>query len=135
MKFQRKNLIIGALILLAFFGAGALGLFQFSHSGMTMEAPMVNCPYSQNGFSVCVNELDHIGSWQKFLNVVFPSIAFISILFLGIVLHLLNKRNILLQEAYTERFRYDLYKEKVKSRPDNISRWLSLLENSPSLTV
>ena len=71
MNLHKTQLFIGILILLAYVGIGVFGLFKFNH--MT-ETTMINCPYSESGFSVCENNFDHINTWSQFSNVIFPSL-------------------------------------------------------------
>ena len=61
MILQNKKFLISIFILLAYTSIGILGLFEFNHMS---ETPMVNCPYTQNGSSICENSLDNINDWR-----------------------------------------------------------------------
>ena len=113
--------------MLAYISIGIFGLFRFSHMS---ETPMVNCPYSQNSFSVCEDSLDHINKWLQFSNVI-PSSLFV-FLFLGLILYFFNKQNFLNQRQYFCKWKYYLDNKKLLACPNRIIKWLSLLENSPS---
>lgn len=130
MIFRRSKLLISLLVLSAFISVGILGLLQMSHSSTT--APMANCPYSLNAFSVCSNDFEHINNWQQFSNVVFPSLLVLSLLIFGTILYFLDKRNILQTQEYFYTWKYRLYSQKLYECPNRVIKWLSLLENSPS---
>ena len=127
MRFLKTQFFIGAFVLLAYIGVGIFGLFQFSHMS---EAPMTNCPYAENGFSVCANGLDHINDWHQFSNATFPSLL-ISFLIFGAIWLFFSKQNFLNQQ-YLYRWKYYLYDKKLHDSPNKIIEWLSLFENSPS---
>lgn len=129
MKSYNTKLFLGIFILLAYIGIGVFGLFKFSHMS---EMPMVNCPYTGNGFSICENTLDHINRWQQFSNATFPSLLIFSLLILGVILYLLGKQNFLNQNQYFYKWKYYLYNKKLYTYDNKIIKWLSLLENSPS---
>ena len=129
MILRNTKLFLGTFILLAYVGIGIFGLIEFNNMS---PAPMADCPYTQNGFSVCENVLDHIGTWQQFSNVIFSSLFIFTFLILGLVLYILNKHNFLNQQ-YLYRWKH-LYKEKLNTSVSRIIKWLSLFENSPSLS-
>ena len=131
MNFPKSKLFIGIFILLAYMGIGVLGLFEFTH--MT-EMPMVNCPYAQHGSALCANSFNHINNWRQFSNTVFSSLFIFSLFVLGIVLYFLNKQNFLNQKQYFYKWKYYLYNKKLLVYPNKIIKWLSLFENSPSLS-
>ncbi|MBI2630906.1 hypothetical protein HYW73_01650 [Candidatus Nomurabacteria bacterium] len=130
MNFCKNNLIIGSLALLAFVSIGVFGLMGWSHTASPLETPMMNCPYTENGYSVCENTLDHISKWQQFSNIVVPSI-FILLIFAA-VLYFIGKFNLFEPKAHFYKWKYDLYHKKLYSSPNRIIKWLSLFENSPS---
>ena len=130
MNLRHIKLFIGTFVLLAYISVGVFGLFEFNHAS---EAPMKNCPYSENSFSICVNSFDHINNWQQFSNVIFPSLFVLSILALGIILYFISKQNFLNQKQYFYKWKYYLDNKKLYSSPNRIIKWLSLLENSPAL--
>ena len=133
MTLRNKNFIIGALVLLAFAGIGVFGLLSFSHTNHAAETPMVNCPYAQNGSSICENMLGHINDWRNFSNVIFPALyIFLSLIF-WIILHFFNQ-NFLNKKQYFYKWKYNLYQKKLYTYPNQIIKWLSLFENSPSLS-
>ena len=129
MILRNTKLLMGILILLAYMGIGIFGLFKFNHMS---ETPMVNCPYTQNSYSVCENSIDHVNNWRQFSNAVFSSLLIFSTLILGVILYLLNQRNFLNQEQYFYKWKYYIYSKKLHVSKNKIVRWLSLLENSPS---
>lgn len=131
MNLQNKKLLIGAFVLLAYISIGIFGLFQFSHMS---ETPMVNCPYTQNGSSICENSLNHIQDWRQFSNAIFSPLFIFSFLILGIILYFFNKQNFLNQKQYFYKWKYYLDNKKLYSYQNKIIKWLSLFENSPSFS-
>lgn len=129
MKLYNAKLFSGIFILLVYISIGVFGLFKFDH---IIEAPMVDCPYTQNSFSVCNNSLDHINNWQRFSSVIFPFLFIFSLLILGIVLYFFTDRDFLNQKHYFYKWKYRLYNKKLYTHPQEIIKWLSLFENSPS---
>jgi hypothetical protein len=129
MKLHNAKFFLGLFILLAYISIGIFGLFEFNHPVTT---PMVNCPYAQNGSSVCKNSLDHINDWRQFSNVTFSLLFIFSFLILGIILYFFDQQNFLKQKQYFYRWKYFLDNKKL-SYPKEIIKWLSLFENSPSL--
>jgi len=130
MRFLKTQFFIGAFVLLAYIGIGIFGLFQFGHMS---EAPMANCPYAENGFSVCANGLDHINDWRQFSNTTFSSLLIFSLLIiLGIIIYFFGHKNFLNQKQYFYKWKYYLYNKKLHDSPNKIIEWLSLFENSPS---
>jgi len=134
MALQNTNLFIGVSILFAFLGITVFGLLQFSHVDQTHEAPMINCFYAENGYSICENTLNHINNWRQFSNVIFPSLSIFLLLILGMVFHFFGIRDFLNQEQYFYKRKYYLYDKKLYSFQERIIKWLSLFENSPSLS-
>lgn len=130
MTARKIKLFIGIFILLAYISIGVFGLLQFNH---VSETPMMNCPYSENSFSLCENSFDHINNWRQFSNVI-PSSLFI-FLFLGLILYFLCKQNFLNQRQYFYKWKYYLDNKKLLACPNRIIKWLSLLENSPSINA
>jgi hypothetical protein len=130
MSLHNIKLFIGLSILLAFISTGVFGLFQISH---VIEAPMENCPYIQNNFSVCANNLNHIDDWRQFSTTTISSLIVFSFLVLSIILYFFGKQNFLKQKQYFYKWKYSLYSKKLYISPNKITRWLSLLENSPAL--
>lgn len=129
MKFTKTKLFIGLFILLAYLGIGAFGLLQFNH--VLPEAPMTNCPYQENGFSICENAISHINDWRQFSSVTVSSFVFV-FFFFGLVLYFLNKQNFLIHKQYFYRWKYYLDDKALYKSPNKIIKWLSLLENSPA---
>jgi len=132
MILQKIKLLIGIFILLAYMGIGVFGLFKFNH--MSAD-PMTNCPYAENGFSVCQNSIEHLNDWHQFSNVVFASLFIFSIMALGLVLYFLNRQNFLKQRRYFYEWKYYLYNKKLYVYLQEIIKWLSLFENSPSIYI
>ena len=132
MKLYNLKLFLSFFVLLAYISIGVFGLFKLDH--MT-ETPMVNCPYAQNGYALCENSLNHINNWQQFTNTTFSSFYIFSLLIiLGIVLYFFGKQNFLNQKQYFYRWKYYLNNKKLYSYSNKIIKWLSLFENSPSLS-
>lgn len=124
MAFSNTKSIIGIFVLFTFLYAGVLGLVSFSHgAGM----PMANCPYTTNGYSICDSNLNHVDNWQKFLSVTLSALV---VLLLAVAFFcLVGSHNVL-----NTPFRFSkLENEKLYSPRNKIIKWLSLLENSPSL--
>ena len=130
MISRNKKLMMGIIILLAYISVGLFGLFQFSHAE---TAPMVDCPYAQNGYALCQNTLNHIDDWQEFSNVLLSSLLIFSLLFFGIILYFFLKKSFSIQN-YLLFYNHKRYLNKQKSYfyLPKITKWLSLLENSPS---
>ncbi len=131
MSLRNKKLFIGLFILFAYTSIGIFGLFQFSH--MT-EIPMVNCPYAQNGFSICENGINHINDWHQFSNITLPSLFVFSLLILGVILYFFNECDFFDQKQHFYKWKYYLYDKKLYTFQNRIIKWLSLFENSPSLS-
>ncbi|MEK7572534.1 MAG: hypothetical protein AAB493_01620 [Patescibacteria group bacterium] len=131
MVLRNIKLVIGISVLLAYIGIGVFGLFKLNH--MT-EVPMTNCPYAENGFSVCKDNFDHINSWHQFSNAIFPSVLSFSLLAFGMILYFFDKQNFLNQKQYFYKWKYYLDNKKLYSFFDKIIKWLSLFENSPSFS-
>ena len=129
MTLRNIKLFLGISILLAYISIGVFGLIQSNHMA---EAPMVNCPYSQNSYSICENSLDHINGWRQFSSTTFSSIFIFSLLILGIILYFFNQQNFLNPKLYFYKWKYYLYNKKLHTFPNRIIKWLSLFENSPS---
>lgn len=129
MRLHNAKLFLGLFVLLAYASIGVFGLFRFNRMN---EEPMVNCPYVENGFSVCDNSFDHINNWRQFSNVTLSQLLFFSLLIFGIILCFASQRKFLNQKNYFYKWKYYLYNKKLYTYPREIIRWLSLLENSPS---
>lgn len=133
MSFRKNNLFIGALVLIAFISIGVFGLLQFNHKSHATEVPMVNCPYAENGSSICENTLAHIANWEQFSSVVVSSIFIFTFLILGIF-YFLNWQDFLNQNTHFNKWRHFLHNKKPYSGAHKIIKWLSLFENSPSFS-
>ena len=131
MKLYNAKLFFGFFVLLTYISIGVFGLFELSHA---TEMPMANCPYAQNSFSVCENSLDHINNLQQFSNITFPSLFTFLLLTFGLVLYFYGKQNFLNQKQYFYKWKYYLDNKKLYSYSNRIIKWLSLFENSPSLS-
>jgi len=131
MKPHNAKLFFGFLILFAYISIGVFGLLKFNHMS---ETPMVNCPYAENGFSVCDNSLNHINDWQQFSKTTFSSLFIFSFLILGIILYFFGKQNFLKQKQYLYKWKYHLYNKNLYTYQNKLIKWLSLLENSPSFS-
>ena len=133
MSLRNTKLFLGLFILLAYISIGVFGLLQFSHTTQMDETPMVNCPYTQNGYSICENTLSHINNWRQFSNTTFSSLFIFTLFILGIILYFYNKQNFLKQNQYFYKWKYYLYDKKLYTHQERIIKWLALFENSPSL--
>ena len=129
MKLRNLKLSLGIFVLLAYMSIGIFGLFQWNH---TAEMPMENCPYTQNGYAICANTLDHIAKWQQFSSAIFPTLLLLSALALGMILFFLNQEKYFGQDQNFYRWKYYLNNKKPYSPEEGMVKWLSLLENSPS---
>lgn len=131
MNFHSNNIIIGVFILMAFLSMAVFGLLQFSHVMHSEETPMVNCPYAENGFSVCQNILEHVNSWRQFSNALISSFVSLLLAF-GAFLYFVP--NILTLGPDFRRWRYYFHNKKLSKYWSDIVNWLSLFENSPSFS-
>ncbi|MFA4975228.1 MAG: hypothetical protein WC839_04130 [Candidatus Paceibacterota bacterium] len=132
MILQNIKLLIGISVLLIYISIGVFGLFSSSHSA---SAPMTNCPYTQNGSSICNNFLEHINDWHQFSSVtLFSSIIFL-LLILGIILYFFNQQNFLKEKQFFYKWEYYINDKKSYSFQSRIIKWLSLFENSPSFYI
>ncbi len=132
MSIWKNNFIIGSLVLLAFVSVGVFGLVGWSHTTSSTETPMMNCPYAENGFSVCENTLDHISGWQQFSNVTLMSLFALYLFVSGIILYFIGKHNFFNEKQYFESWKYYLDIKILYSPKEEIIKWLSFFENSPS---
>jgi len=130
MIFKNIKLYIGIIALLAYISIGVFGLVRLTH---LPETPMINCPYAENGFSVCNNGFDHINNWQEFSSITFPALFILLLMVLGLVLYFFDRQNLLNKNRYFYKWRFDFYDEKLHTLSQEIIKWLSLFENSPSL--
>jgi len=131
MVSKNIKLFIGIFIFLAYISIGVFGLFKFNH---VSEMPMANCPYAENGFSVCDNSINHINDWRRFSDAIPSSLFTFSFLILGIILYFFGKQNFLNQKRYFYKWKYYLDNKKLYNYPNRIIKWLSLFENSPSFS-
>ena len=131
MTLRNKKLLIGVFILFAYMSMGIFGSFHMNHMTST---PMLDCPYAQNSFSICKNGLDHINDWHRFSNTVLPSLFIFSFLIFGMILFFFIKRNFLNQERFFYKLEYYLDNKELYFSREKIIKWLSLFENSPSLS-
>ena len=84
MNLHNIKLFVGIFVLFVYVSIGIFGLIQFNHM---VETPMINCPYAQNGSSLCENSLEHINDWRQFSNAIFYSLLILSFLILGLSLY------------------------------------------------
>ena len=132
MTARNIKLFRGFFILFAYISIGVFGLFKFGH---TNKMPMANCPYSQNSYSICENNFDHINNWRQFSNTIFSSLFIFSFLIFLIIFYFFNQRNFLRQKQHFYKWKYYLYNKKLDIYPNRIIKWLSLFENSPSINA
>ena len=92
MTFRNIKLFIGISLFLVYVSIGVFGLLKFDH---TPETSMANCPFTENGFSVCGNSFNHINNWRQFSNTTLQVLFIFSFLVLGIILYFFNKQNFL----------------------------------------
>ncbi len=129
-KLLKSKIFLGIFILIVFIGISVFGLFELSH---TSEMPMSNCPYTQDSSSICENSFDHINDWRQFLNIIFPALFVFSFLILGVILYFFSKQDFLNQKRYFFKWKHYLDDKLLYISQNKIIKWLSLLENSPSL--
>lgn len=135
MSFIIKKMI-APLLLASFLSVALLGFVAMSYgSDGRMEG---GCPFSATGATFCPQDaltvaMHHIRAYQSFLNVPVDStlILLMSTLFLAVYLLVLIVRPLLFAvPAPINRFPHG---PPLSARTRKITRWLSLLENSPSL--
>lgn len=132
MDLKNTKLFIGIFTLLTYISIGVFGLFQFSHAS---DMPMDNCPYSVGSYSVCENTISHIEHWHQFSNITFTPLFIFSLLILGIVLYVFNKRSLLDKELRLfYKWKYYIDNKIPNEYLRKIIRWLSLFENSPPVS-
>lgn len=127
MTQRNTKLFLGVFILLSYISIGIFGLFDFNHM---IEISMVDCPYTQNSYSLCENSLDHINNWRQFSNVIFSSPA-ISLIIFVIILYFFD-HTFFDREKHFYKWKYYLHNRQIYTYQQEILRWLSLFENSPS---
>src|SRR3989344_1217898 len=127
MSLRKNNFIIGVSVLLAFIGVGVFGLLPLGHAEHGMETPMTNCPYTEGGFAICENTLDHIAGWQQFSNIIYPTL-FVLLVLAGI-LYFIGKQNLSNQGRRFFRRKSYLHNKKLHSYQEDIIKWLALFEN------
>ena len=128
MKSHTIKISLACLMLFLYINTGMFGLSSFFHFEHSTEIPMVNCPYKENGFSVCKSYLEHISNWQEFSNIILHVLFIFSIL-LFITSYISKK--VLNQEKHFYRWKCYLDNKKLLIYPDKIIQWLALFENSP----
>jgi len=131
MKLLNAKTFFVYFLLLLYISIALFGLFQFSHAA---DMPMNNCPYAQNSFSVCSNNLDHINNWRQFSSITFPRILAFLLLTLGIVLYFFHQQDLSGPKRHFYKWKYSLENQKSYSYFQEIIEWLALFENSPSLS-
>ncbi len=131
MNLLKVKSFLGVFVLLAYISIAVFGLVKLDHMS---ETPIMNCPYAQNSFSLCENGFDHINNWQQFSNTIFASLFIFSFLILGTILYFFGKQNFLNERQYLYKWKYYLYNKKLNTYSNRIIKWLSLFENSPSLS-
>ena len=134
MIIRNIKLFLGISVLLAYISVGVFGLLSFSHADNGMETPMIDCPYTETSSSLCENTLDHIIGWQQFSNIISSTLFIFSLIILGIVLYFFSEQSFLNQQHYFYKWKYYLYSKKLYTSTNKIIKWLSLFENSPSLS-
>ena len=127
MNLYNTKLFLGVFVLLAYISIGTFGLFEFNH---TIETPMSDCPYAQNSYSLCENSLAHINNWRQFSNVIFSSIV-VSFIIFGIILYFFD-HNFFDRKKHFYKWKHYLHRKKIYTYRQEMLKWLSLFENSPS---
>ncbi|MDO8569434.1 MAG: hypothetical protein Q7R89_01455 [bacterium] len=95
-----------------------------------IKTSMVDCPYTQNNYSLCENSLDHINNWRQFSNIIFPFLLALPLLILGIILYFFD-HNFFDREKHFYKWKYYRHNKQIYTYQQEILRWLSLFENSP----
>ncbi|MEX2029216.1 MAG: hypothetical protein WD963_01915 [Candidatus Paceibacterota bacterium] len=131
MNFRNNNFVVSIFVLIAFLAIGVFGLLPFTHRSHTTEVPMMNCPYAENGYAICESNFDHINNWQQFSNVTLSALF---VLFLVFALIWFFNYDFFNREKYFYQRRYYLDNKNLYLYEEIITKWLSLFENSPSLS-
>ena len=118
MVSRNIKLFIGIFILLAYISIGVLGLFNFNHA---FEKQMTDCPYSQGGYSVCDNNIDHINDWRQFSNITVSSLFVLAFLIIGIILYFFDRQSFLNQQQHFYKWEYYLDNKKLYSSRNRIT--------------
>ena len=136
MEFTFKKIVtpfvLVSFLIVVFFGFSAMS----SGPDGRMQG---GCPFSATGVSLCPQDtmavaLHHLSSYQSFISVPLHSalLALMSALLLAILFLLIPPAHLLSLQPLVQS-RYRNHSPPVSARIWNITRWLSLLENSPSL--
>lgn len=136
MKLSSKRifapLMVASFMLVALFGFVAM---SYGSDGR-MEG---DCPFSATGAALCPQDalivaMHHISAYQSFLNVPVDStlILLMGILLLAVYLLVLIVRPLLF--IIPARLTHFSHGPPISARTREITRWLSLLENSPSVS-
>ncbi|MDP2655765.1 MAG: hypothetical protein Q8P17_04580 [bacterium] len=129
--------ITGPLILASFLMVALFGFVAMSYGpDGRMQG---GCPFSATGIVLCsqdalVAALHHISAYQSFLNVPVDStlMLLMGALLLAVYILVLIIRPLLF--VVPVRLAHFSHGPPLSARTRKITRWLSLLENSPSLT-
>jgi len=136
MNSQTKKFFM-LVVLIAFLSLSFLGLS--THGAMpsdTSVAQASSCPYMVGGYAVCAtNVLNHISAWQEAtrgisleafsIAALLTLFAFVSSIITGLL------ASVLFFFFYKRLKSYFIYKRQLVK----ILRWLSLFENSPSVSL
>jgi hypothetical protein len=132
MKKLLSLLIITSVLLIGVFGFTSMN-HGASHTTGCIASAVDNTPCPEN---IAAMSVHHIQAFISFFSVV-PSIPFIFLLvllfavFLSIGYFFIKRRDLLLANLAFWRIQHD--PERALTCPRKITRWLSLLENSPSM--
>ena len=135
MSFISKKIAV-PFILASFLMVALFGFVAMSYgSDGRMEG---GCPFSATGATLCPQDalivaMHHINAYQSFLNVPVDStlILLMSVLLLAVYILVLIVRPLLF--IIHTRLNHFSHGPPLSARTRKITRWLSLLENSPSL--
>lgn len=136
MEFTFKKIVapfvLASFLMVVFFGFAAMS----SGPDGRMQG---DCPFSATGVSLCPQNtlavaLHHLSSYHSFISVPLYStlLTLVSALLL-ITLFILIPPVRLLSLQPLIHSKYSNHSPPISARTWNITRWLSLLENSPSL--
>ncbi len=132
MKKLLSLLIIISVLVIGVFGFTSMN-HGANHSVGCIASAVDNTPCPEN---IAAMSVHHIQAFISFFSVI-PSIPFIFLLVLFLAVFLsagflyIKYRDLLLTNLAFWRIRHD--PERQLARPREIIRWLSLLENSPSM--
>ncbi len=132
MKKLLSLLIITSVLVIGVFGFSSMN-HRAGHTTGCIASAVDNTPCPEN---IAAMSVHHIQAFISFFSVI-PSVplifllAFLLAIFLGVGFTYIKQQDLLLTNLVSWRARHD--PERDLTRPREITYWLSLFENSPSL--